>query len=87
MRSYHAILDDPSSIKPLFTAVNGLCWMSYDVEVVGGGGIRTPDPLLPKNRPMELDQQRPVAIAAPALQAGFYLTALHWPPIGSPTLP
>jgi len=27
------------------------------------------------------------ATAAPTLQAGFYLTALHWPPTGSPTLP
>jgi hypothetical protein len=27
------------------------------------------------------------ATAAPTLQAGFYLTAVHWPPTGSPTLP
>ena len=27
------------------------------------------------------------ATAAPTLQAGFHLTALHWPPTGSPTLP
>ena len=27
------------------------------------------------------------ATAAPTLRAEFYLTALHWPPTGSPTLP
>jgi hypothetical protein len=27
------------------------------------------------------------ATATPTLQAEFYLTALHWPPTGSPTLP
>jgi hypothetical protein len=27
------------------------------------------------------------ATATPTLQAGFYLTAPHWQPTGSPTLP
>jgi hypothetical protein len=43
------------------------------------------------NEPLSIEgvgeEARSAATAAPTLQAGFYLTVLHWAPTGSPTLP